>query len=122
MVVDERLIKACVDACVGIPVEQLEALGVGGVNRVLQLANSSLDMANEFIVADLNYRGGEGGVIFKFRSKKLGGHYHTAVYSAPGPNYTFAKLGDIVLDERDFQALKSGNYNILLEEVDPDVR
>jgi hypothetical protein len=54
-------------------------------------------------------------MIFKYRAQKKGGHYHTSVYSAKEENMTFAKLGDLILDERDFEALKSGVYTNFIE-------
>lgn len=40
--------------------------------------------------------------VFKTRSEKLGGHWHVAVFSANGPQYTYAKMGDLVMDEDDY--------------------
>ena len=40
--------------------------------------------------------------VFKTRSEKRGGHWHVAVFSADGPQYTYAKMGDLVMDEDDF--------------------
>jgi len=53
---------------------------------------------------------------FKFRWNKLGGHYHTAVFSANDPNQIFAKLGDIIMDESDFNSLVSGDFKIMMDE------
>lgn len=55
-------------------------------------------------------------MIFKFRAKKMGGHFHTSVFSALSEDYTFAKLGDIVLDERDYAALKNNAFSVVVEE------
>ena len=44
--------------------------------------------------------------VFRTRARKMGGHYHVAVFSAPSSLRTFAKLGDLVMDEEDYRALK----------------
>ena len=55
--------------------------------------------------------------VFKLKGKRWGGHYHVSVFSARSPLQTFAKLGDLVLDEADWQALCSGRYQVLREIV-----
>lgn len=56
---------------------------------------------------------------FRVRWKRLGGHYHCRVFSAENPAGTFAKLGDLVMDERDwesFQMLFGSLIQLLPEE------
>lgn len=42
--------------------------------------------------------------VFRTWAELRGAHYHVAVFSAPRPDRTFAKLGDLVMDERDYRA------------------
>ena len=37
--------------------------------------------------------------VFRIRYRKLGGHVHMRMFSAAQPNFTFAKLGDLVCRE-----------------------
>lgn len=39
---------------------------------------------------------------FRIRYRKRGRHYHLRVFSAPQPGATYAKLGDLTLDEDDW--------------------
>lgn len=61
-------------------------------------------------------------VIFRVRWKKLGGHYHLRVFSGTTPEGTFAKLGELALDERDWQAFmdsvawQSGRWQFRVED------
>ena len=43
--------------------------------------------------------------IFRYRFKKLGGHYHVRVFSGV-VDQTFAKMGTLVMDEDDFLHLQ----------------
>lgn len=40
--------------------------------------------------------------VMKVRYKKLGGHYHCTIFTAPAPNLTYANCGDVVFDEREW--------------------
>lgn len=42
--------------------------------------------------------------VFRVRYRKLGGHYHLRIFSARTRESTFAKLGDLVMDEDDWDA------------------
>lgn len=53
---------------------------------------------------------------FKFIYEKFGGHYHCGVYSSNHPDQTFAKLGDLCIDEADFNALESNDFAIITQE------
>jgi len=56
---------------------------------------------------------------FRVRYELLGGHYHLRVFSANNPSGTFAKLGDLVMDEADRDSFKHqiGNgWQLLPEE------
>lgn len=57
-------------------------------------------------------------MVFKIKYRKIGGHYHCDVLSAPTGQATFACLGALILDERDFEALKRGGGQWLFEDVD----
>lgn len=52
--------------------------------------------------------------ILRLRYTKLGRHYHCRVFSGY-ENYTFAKLGEIVIDEDDFTDFISGNFQLQLK-------
>jgi hypothetical protein len=39
----------------------------------------------------------------RIRFKKLGGHIHCRVFTAKTPDGTFAKCGDLVFDEKEWQ-------------------
>lgn len=45
-------------------------------------------------------------MIFKAVYRKAGGHYDVAVFVAPAMDRTFAKLGDLTMDDRDWRAFK----------------
>lgn len=53
---------------------------------------------------------------WKFIYRLLGGHYHVSVFTSLNQDGTFAKLGDLIMDERDFSSLKSKNYIFIFEE------
>lgn len=59
--------------------------------------------------------------VFKARATKQGGHYHVAIFSASKENETFAKLGDLVMDEDDWEAFRYsiGKSYWTLEEPSP---
>ena len=44
---------------------------------------------------------------FRIRFRKLGKHYHCRMFSARNPNETFAKNGDLVFDDREFDSVKA---------------
>lgn len=44
--------------------------------------------------------------LIRVRVEKLGGHYHCAFFTAPGPDLTFAKNGDLVFDEREWPEVR----------------
>ena len=44
---------------------------------------------------------------FRVRYKQLGGHIHCRVFSAENPFGTFAKLGDLTMDERDWDSFRA---------------
>lgn len=41
--------------------------------------------------------------VMRIRFRKLGGHYHCRVFTAPAPNMTYAKNGDLVFDEHEWE-------------------
>lgn len=41
--------------------------------------------------------------VFRTRARKLGGHWTVRVFSAPRPDHTFAKLGELTMDEDDYR-------------------
>lgn len=41
-------------------------------------------------------------MIMRLRYEKLGGHYHCRLFTARGPNQTFAKCGELVFDEQEW--------------------
>lgn len=45
--------------------------------------------------------------VFRIRYTKLGKHYHCRVFSARGLNQTFAKNGDLVFDDEEFENVKA---------------
>lgn len=44
---------------------------------------------------------------FRIRWQRRGGHIHCRVFSAENPSGTFAKLGDLTMDERDWEGFKA---------------
>lgn len=52
--------------------------------------------------------------VMKIVAKKQGGHYHCRVFTGKF-NHTFAKVGDIVLDEDDVQAYLRGELRPVME-------
>ena len=54
--------------------------------------------------------------------RKEGGHYHCRLFTARGPNQTFAKWGDLVFDEQEwsevFITFECGGAEVL-EEAQP---
>lgn len=58
----------------------------------------------------------------RVRFKQLGGHIHCRVFTAPVPNETFAKNGELVFDEREFEDVRrimSGAQFLREDEVSP---
>lgn len=45
-------------------------------------------------------------MVFRVRYKLLGGHYHCRIFSAKASDQTFAKMGEVVLRENEFDAFK----------------
>lgn len=43
-------------------------------------------------------------MIFKTRAILQGGHFHVRVFSAKSPEHTFAKLGSLIMDSRDYES------------------
>ena len=41
--------------------------------------------------------------VVRVRYRKLGGHYHCRVFTAKLPNQTYAKNGDLVFSEQEFE-------------------
>ena len=41
-------------------------------------------------------------MLMRLRYSKEGGHYHCRLFTARGPDQTFAKCGDLVFDEREW--------------------
>lgn len=50
--------------------------------------------------------------VFRIRHKKLGGHVHMRVFSAPRAGATFAKLGDLCCDEAEFKELRDAMAHV----------
>ena len=44
---------------------------------------------------------------FRIWFRKLGGHYHCRMFSARNPHETFAKNGELVFDEQEFDSVKA---------------
>lgn len=44
--------------------------------------------------------------VMRVRFEKLGGHYHCRVFTAKLANQTFAKNGDLVFDEGEFEDVR----------------
>lgn len=57
--------------------------------------------------------------VFRIRWKQLGGHIHMRVFSAPQPNYTFAKLGDLCCTKAEFHDLQLAMAGIQFIEEEP---
>lgn len=61
-------------------------------------------------MAQLNFK------FIKFVYEKQGGHYAASVFTSGSREGTFAKIGEVVIDEKDFEALDSGCFEIILQE------
>ena len=65
--------------------------------------------------------GGQPVTIMRVRYQKLGGHYHCRVFTAKGQDQTFAKCGDLVFDEQEFDEVKRmlaiGGAEVIEEEA-----
>jgi hypothetical protein len=59
---------------------------------------------------------------FRVRYQKLGGHFHTRVFSAENPRGTFAKLGELTFDEKDWASFLAqlGTGWEFIDEAEPD--
>ena len=44
---------------------------------------------------------------FRIWYRQLGGHIHCRIFSAENPSGTFAKLGDLTMDEKDWESFKA---------------
>lgn len=56
---------------------------------------------------------------FRVRYEKLGAHIHCRVFSASNPSGTFAKLGDLTMDEKDWDSFRDqvgGGWQFLPED------
>jgi hypothetical protein len=56
---------------------------------------------------------------FRVRWRVLGGHIHCRVFSAENPSGTFAKLGDLIMDERDWNSFRDqigGGWQLVSED------
>ena len=56
--------------------------------------------------------------VFKCRFEILGGHVHCRLFSAQGIGYTFAKLGNISMDLKDWEDFKEQFPSFLFQEED----
>lgn len=54
-------------------------------------------------------------IYFKIIHDKKGGHYHCSVFSGKRVDGSFAKLGELALDEDDFKALEDKNFELILQ-------
>jgi len=62
-------------------------------------------------------------LIFRIRYKQLGGHIHCRVFSGADRQGTFAKLGDLTFDERDWREFRQqapARWEIIPEEMTVD--
>ena len=46
-------------------------------------------------------------MIMRLRYVKQGGHYHCRLFTARGPNQTFAKCGDLVFSEEEWASVRT---------------
>lgn len=46
-------------------------------------------------------------VYIRIRYKKLGGHFHCRVFTNKGLGSTYAKVGDLVFDDEEFNNVKN---------------
>lgn len=44
-------------------------------------------------------------VVIRIRYAKRGGHYHCRVFTAPAVDQTFAKCGEVVFDDREWDSV-----------------
>jgi hypothetical protein len=60
--------------------------------------------------------------LIRIRFRQLGGHVHCRVFTAPGPDRTFAKNGDLIFDERKWPDVREKLSRVceLLPEVTAD--
>lgn len=45
-------------------------------------------------------------MVIRMRYSKQGGHYHVRVFTAPAPDQTFAKCGELCFDEREWPEVR----------------
>ena len=57
-------------------------------------------------------------MIFRFRCEKLGKHWYCKVSSAPAADQTFAGIGRLVMDDRDFESIKKLGREVELGRAD----
>lgn len=60
-------------------------------------------------------------MIFRFRCEKRGIHWHCDVFSGPALNETFARIGKLIMDERDFASITKLGSELPLQKVDDRV-
>jgi hypothetical protein len=58
-------------------------------------------------------------VIFKARYERLGGHVTVTIFSATAANHTFANLGSLTMDERDWESFRR-SIKLRVSESIPD--
>lgn len=55
-------------------------------------------------------------MVFKIIHEKLGAHIHCALFSARSPNLTWAKCGDFVVREEEFEDTKLAMSGVVFSE------
>ena len=45
-------------------------------------------------------------MMMRLRYRQLGGHIHCRVFTAKAPHLTFAKVGDLIFDEREWPEVR----------------
>ena len=61
-------------------------------------------------------------MVIRWRYQKKGGHIHVRCFTAKGRNFTFAKNGDLVFDEDEWDFIRDSLHKaveILPEDGDP---
>lgn len=46
-------------------------------------------------------------MVIRLRYRQLGGHVHCRVFTAPFIDHTFAKVGDLIFDEREWPTVQN---------------
>jgi hypothetical protein len=60
--------------------------------------------------------------VFRMRWVKLGGHYHCRLFTAPQIGYTFAKCGDLVFHENEWEDSKKAMPGVEFMEESVETR